>query len=261
MRRSIMLLPLIAMPAFAQEEPVEKPDLADLIERIRKAEPEQQQELFEELQKLIAGRRKLDIRAPETLILQLGMNRGREMMEGQWAEPDGITGKYKMTSIGKSRYRLEAVRNGPEGETTKIVDEGTLAELRKKYTFLKGFMVLSLGGVDGGLRLPPSPAGARSPFVLTAPPTSTALGMTLRRPSKDLEFHLKLPTETTWIVDSVEPGSRADELGLKKMDLLTEADGSDLSELKTLKEAKEALALLRRGKAKRLSLAEAAGEK
>ena len=91
-------------------------------------------------------------------------------------------------------------------------------------------------------------------FIKRAP-LVTALGLTLRRPSKDLEFHLKLPTETSWIVEWVKPGSRGAELGLKKMDLLTHADGSDLSEVKTVKLAKSSLAVVRRGKPMRVSLA------
>ncbi|MEM8884187.1 MAG: hypothetical protein AAGD14_08975, partial [Planctomycetota bacterium] len=138
--------------------------------------------------------------------------------------------------------RLNATKTGPDGEESRITDKGTMSELRKKYSFLAGFMTV----------MPTVRIGTPRPPVAARP--QRALGLTLRRPSKDLEFHMKLPTETSWIVDTVQPGSIGAKLGLKKMDLLTHADDVDLSELASLTNAKRALAIVRRGKSMRLAL-------
>ena len=78
----------------------------------------------------------------------------------------------------------------------------------------------------------------------------------MRRPSSDLEFHLKLPAETSWIVETVVPGSRAEKLGLKRFDLVAGADGEDLADLGTLAKATKSLSIVRRAKPTRIAVAE-----
>jgi len=263
MKRSMLMLCLLAMPLLAQETPKpEKPDVAALLEKIKSASPEEQQRLLEELKRLVKDRFETATRVESADLVFEVMGRGsQEKMKGSWTESGGISGEYVLTGLGNSRYRLEAVRTGPEGEATKIKDEGTLAELHKKYPFMRSFAFVTMVGPDspvkstrleGALLTGP---GAKGEFVLS-PGADSVFGIRVRRPSEDLEYHLKLPTETTWIVESVAPGSRGAKLGLQRMDLVTEADGEDLADLKTLKEAKQSLTVVRRGKPVRISLAE-----
>jgi S1-C subfamily serine protease len=81
-------------------------------------------------------------------------------------------------------------------------------------------------------------------------------GMTVRRPSTDLEYHLKLPAETSWIVEQVVPNSRAEKLGLKRFDVIAGADDEDLTEFSTLSRAKKRLSIVRRAKPSRIDITE-----
>lgn len=276
MTRWICMLALLAAPAWAQDDPEpeapekpaegkpakEKPahfeELKRLIEAMETADGADLPAIHEQIRRLLEAARNVD-RSPLGVILEVSTQSGQEKIAGSWKESGGVTGKYILSSLGKSRYKLDATRTGAEGETTKIDDEGTLAELRKKYPFIQSIAVLTFHPPDWGLDRSDlrvrRGGGTLGRLFFEGVPTNSAFGMKLRRPSKDLEFHLKLPTETAWIVEEVEPGSKADKLGLKKMDLLTEADGADLAELKTLETAKSTLAFLRRGKAERVSLA------
>ena len=253
MNRWLIILPLLlllpALPVYAGDEETREKTLRELVERLQTAEREEQSEIVKELQKLLAE--SAENWFSGGIVLEVNKaGPGKESISGRWSD-DGESGHYTLTSLGKSRYKLKANKTGQEGEATKIEDEGTLAELRKKYPFLKSFQFVTLG-----------PAGGTGTFAMRTNPFASwpalkhaiALGVTLRRPSKDLEYHLKLPTETSWIVESVPPGSRGAKLGLKKLDLLTHADDEDLSDVESLKAAKKSLALVRRGKPMRVSL-------
>lgn len=271
--RWICMLALLAAPLMAQEESEPKKpspyrQLLELMEKIDGVKPEERAELARRLREILEkldSERSLEIKGGGTLeiapagaiVLEMVSNSGREKMSGSWSEGDGIRGEYTLTGLGKSRYRLEATRTGREGEVTKIRDEGTLAELCKKYEFLKSFNVVALTPEwKGTFTTNAPPAIGSIPLRMTGTQETirSALGMKLRRPSKDLEYHLKIPTETAWIVDEVLAGSKAEELGLKKMDLITEADGEDLADFKSLENAKTALAVVRRGKTVRIAL-------
>jgi len=245
MKRWMIVLPLLAATLFAQdaeEKPDKQKQIRELIERMQDADPAERKKLTAELRKLMlpAGWTPFDPKGNSVVVTLDDVS--QEQIAGNWREEDGGQGKYTLTSKGGGEYTLRAELTGSDGEKSVFEDKGTLAELRKKYKFLKQFSFVAL-----------------PPRTYTANPLSlhftgfqelskSAMGMKLRRPSADLEYHLKLPTETAWIVDSVKKGSQADKLGLKKFDLITHADREDLSEIKTLKAAKKVLAVIRRGK-------------
>jgi hypothetical protein len=261
----MLMLCLLTMPLLAQETPKpEKSEFDALLEKLKEASPEDRERLLEELRKLVKDKFEASTTIQvRDITLDLDTRSGQEKMTGSWKEANGVSGDYVITGLGNSRYRLEAVQTGAEGEVTKIKDEGTLAELHKKYPFMKSFAFITMVAPDAPFQTT-SPLKGRilrgTPRAeLVWPPaakTDSVLGITVRRPSKDLEYHLKLATETAWIVEDVLPGSKGAKVGLKKMDLLTEADGEDLSELKALRNARKSLTVLRRGKTIRISLGE-----
>jgi hypothetical protein len=284
MNRLILMLALLAAPLMAQEEePAETGQPTPTQPKSQTAKMEKLLDQItidmkgveltpEELDRIMAKLReafgKLD--APPTsldatftpaksLVLRSGQD--SETMQGSWSDEDGSKGTYTLTSLGKGRYKLAASKVGKEGAKTEYKDEGTLAELRKKYSFLKQFAVFRFKQptTQGGFSLPAQRYEVnRFPTwtvgVNTRPEIKfiKSLGVTVRRPSKELEYHLKLPTETTWIVEKVVP--HAKKHGLRKLDLLTEADGEDLTDLKTLVGAKKVLVAFRRGKSMRIAL-------
>jgi len=290
MRRWMMLALLcgpLCAPVWAQGEPTGEPkkeadekadpqvEIHKVLEQLRAAEPEERKALVDRLKHLIRDAMEhprgegtaIPLLPQREVVLQVENNSDKETITGSWAEGDGVKGEYTLTSLGKSRYKLDASKSDAEGVVTKFEDEGTLAELREKYSFIQGVSIVALfDTTTGRVRRSGIPLvgdgpnrgagtmGALFPFALAETQTRETFGMRLRRPSKELEYHLKIPTETAWIVDSVTPGSKAEELGLKKMDLITGADGSDLSEFATLEKATKVLTIIRRGKAERLSL-------
>jgi hypothetical protein len=245
MKRWMIVLPLLAATLFAQdveEKPDKKKQIRELIERMQDADPAERKKLTEKLRELMlpGGWTPLDMKG-QSVVVTLD-NDSQEQIAGNWQEEDGGQGKYTLTSKGGGAYTLRAELTGSDGERSVFEDEGTLAQLRKKYKFLKQFSFVAL---------PPRTYTANPlslHFTGIQESSKSAMGMKLRRPSADLEYHLKLPTETAWIVDSVKKGSLADKLGLKKFDLITHADREDLSEFKTLKAAKKQLTVIRRGK-------------
>ncbi|MHC4848310.1 MAG: hypothetical protein ACYTEG_07635 [Planctomycetota bacterium] len=252
MKRWMIVLPLLAATLFAQdveERPDKQKQIRELIERMQDADPAERKKLTEQLQKLMlpAVWTPLDMKG-QSVVVTLD-NASQEQIAWNWQEEDGGQGKYTLTSKGGGEYTLRAELTGSDGEKSVFEDKGTLAELRKKYKFLKQFSFVAL---------PPRSMTTTNPIALRFTEvrdlTKSAMGMKLRRPSAELEYHLKLPTETAWIVDSVKKGSQADKLGLKKFDLITHADREDLSEFKTLKAAKKELTVIRRGRPMTVSL-------
>ncbi|MHC4938448.1 MAG: hypothetical protein ACYTHK_05720 [Planctomycetota bacterium] len=264
MKRWLMILPLLACPLFAEEETDREEEIRKLIEQLEKSELKKDDldKIREALNRVTAVRTKFELVDPKQLgvVLELDMADSQEQIAGNWKEGDA-EGRYTLKSLGKGRYKLDAELKGADGEKSTFKDEGTLAELRKKYKFLGKISFVSMvpGAPRWTARTNPTLPKVRGGWSAVGLPASTmalstALGARVRRPSKDLEFHLKLPTETAWIVDSVAPGSEAAKLGLKKLDLITHADGGDLSELKSLKEAKKELTVVRRGLTMKLPL-------
>lgn len=272
----MLTLVLLATPLMAQEKsppsPVETDELfKKLTSEIEKTKLDQ-----DELDRVMAGLREAlrkmnDARGTGVSFLQLGPElkfvvrggQGGEEMKGSWTDSDGSKGEYKLSSLGKGRYRLLATKRGKDGAATRYEDEGTLVQLRQKYRFLQQFTMVrvhhAVGEPDSIVHFKTQvfDVSGMSPTRTLAVNTSPeikfikALGILVRRPSKELEYHLKLPTETTWIVEKLLPNAKR---GLRKLDLLTEADGEDLSELKTLKDAKKVLVVVRRGKTMRIAL-------
>jgi hypothetical protein len=261
MKRSMLMLCLLAAPLLAQETPKpENPELEALLKKIKEVSPADRERLIEELRRSVIDKFEATTKVQlQGVTLDLDSRTGQEKMTGSWKDASGVSGDYVITGLGNGRYRLEAVQTGAEDEVTRIKDEGTLADLHRKYPFMKSLGFVTIVTPDAPFTTG-SPlkgrfaAGAMGELMPAPVAEKTVLGVTVRRPSKDLEYHLKLPTETTWIVEAVLPGSKGAKLGLKKMDLITEADGADLAELKTLEEAKESLAVVRRGKPVRISL-------
>ena len=265
----LSLLALIASAAFAQEsETVESRHkrFQELAGKLASEDPAEVAAALEELRKL--GGKMLDPRPPIRVSTQEGEGElhfevdayaGKEKIRGTWSN-DGTKGQYTLTSKGKGRYELLARSVDPQGSESKYTDEGSLEELRKKYPFLRRFRAVFIG--PGGIETSISgtnwnPIGVWPHRTFVKPTTTTAiptLGITVRRPSKELEFHLKLPTETTWIVESVTSGGKGASLGLKRYDLVTEADGDDLTEIAPLQKASKTIAIVRRSKPMRLAL-------
>ena len=267
------LLALLAATATAQDEEIEIDGLQERIqELVRKAtsgDPAEREAALAELKKLAdkkadvgKGIQVRTVKGDMQLRFEVDSDAGEEKIRGTWNDK-GTKGQYTLTSKGKGRYVLVALSVDADGTKSEYTDEGSLEELRKKYPFLRSFSAVFIGpGATAG-----SVTGAKWNAVSAWPTTVLkervyslttsvpALGITVRRPSKELEFHLKLPTETTWIVESVTAGGKGASLGLKRFDLITSADGTDLDEVAPLLKANKTLAIVRRSKPMRIALA------
>lgn len=259
MKQTLVILTLIAflpLAALAQEPEVQ---IAELLKQIEKAPTEEQAALLKKLIELLHKRGAAPFGVGPGIIVQLGTRFPSESMSGSWVGSQGEKGNYTLKTIGKGVYKLDAKITARDGTESAIKDEGKLPALHNKYPFLREFKFVSPRTT--------SPLEAR--LLVQWPRTKTAtplkvdtLGVMVRRPSPDLEYHLKLPAETTWIVTQVTPGTRADKLGIKRHDLLVGADSDDLSDLKTLRNAAKSISIIRRAKAKqmRISIAKEASK-
>jgi len=262
MKYPILILSLVALFAgFATAQEKEQPGVEDLEKRMREIaaelaseDPAVRKKAMEEMRRLMLKRSG----QPNPFVVQVEMKESTEKISGNWTK-DGAEGKYTLKSLGKGRYKLSAESTDPEGTVTKYDDEGTMAELRAKYPFLKhsdGIIMIGKGGAGWPRMAFTSRSGGLSP---NAPNFKyvKSLGVLVRRPSKDLEYHLKLPVDTTWIVESVTKKLKGDKLGLRRFDLITGADGEDLTELAPLEKAQKNLSIVRRSKPVRIALAKA----
>lgn len=177
---------------------------------------------------------------------------------------------YTLKSLGDGKYELSATKRAEDGRLMeKVADQGTLKELQEKYAFLRGglaFQVpaptaqplraqwVDLGGLwtgtevryDNGHRVATWSGGERVGVSVTPPP-------------EELRFHLQLPEGAGFIVQQVVPGSRAEEIGIRRMDVLLKLDGELIDspiQLKKLHEKTGVLEIIRRAEAKRIDLAQ-----
>lgn len=271
MMRTLLLTLLLAAPLLAQEAEESKPakqEKQDKAAEIRKfietfldgkddkslAELEkrlhamlQGDELKLEFKPLIAGR---EMR----VVFGDAPTRGQETIAGS---SNGTS--YTLKSLGGGRYKLTATQKVRDGEAKQITDEGTLKELSKRHTFLKGMYAVRVPMVGVTHFGPWGPAGLPVAVTLRA-----RLGMHVRPPSESLSHHLELPTGAGLVVGSVTKGSRAEKLGLKEHDVLLRIDGDlvdSADQLKNLQKNEGVLEYVRRGKTRTLDLSKIADEK
>jgi hypothetical protein len=172
---------------------------------------------------------------------------GAETMTGTF-EVEGRKGKYTLKSTGGGQYRLDAEITGDGDTTSTVKDEGTFAGLRAKYKWLRGgAMFAPRAGVwafdaHGG-----KPRWER--------PQQPVVGVLVRPAADELRHHLEIPVGAALVVESVTPGSRADQLGLRKYDVLLRIDGELVEtpeQVKKLAGKDVTLEYIRRAQKKRL---------
>jgi hypothetical protein len=183
--------------------------------------------------------------------------------------------EYSLKSLGGGKYQLSATKRADDGRVMEqIEDQGTMAELQRKYPFLAAGLAVQWKApgpwarfVDVQTAAPLGlPARARAPLALGTEGWDGGgrVGVTVCAPSEDLRFHLQLPEGAGFIVQHVVPGSRAEQIGIRRMDVLLKLDGELIDspiQLKKLHEKAGVLEILRRSEAKRIDLATVAEEK
>ncbi len=207
--------------------------------------------------------------AIEPTTLYLGYA-GSEVISGS---ADGT--EYKLKSLGDGQYELHATKRDAGGKVMEETDaKGTLKELQEKYAFLKAGLAINV---------PASPAmpGLRARAFRLAPQVVLAtdvaavghfvawdgggrVGVAVVAPSEDLRFHLELPEGAGFIVKDVVAGSRAEQIGIRRMDILLRLDGELIDspvQLKKLHEKKGVLEIIRRSETRKIDLATIAEEK
>lgn len=172
---------------------------------------------------------------------------------------------YTLKSLGAGKYELAATKRAEDDkvmEETK--DQGTIKELQEKYAFLRSGLGLAIqmsaqplvvaghGGrlftatVQGGATAAVTWGGGGKVGVLVMPPT------------EDLRFHLEIPEGAGFIVQDVVAGSRAEQIGIRRMDVLLRLDGELIDspiQLKKLHEKTGVLEIIRRSETKKIDLA------
>ncbi len=202
---------------------------------------------------------------PLTLFLG-GMGGGSEVISGS---ADGTD--YTLKSLGDGKYELAATKRNGDGklmEETK--DQGTLKELQEKYDFLRSGLAIQVPAAlaaptlrTRALRLAPAGAQVWATDVTTnvqfvAWDGGGRVGVAVVAPSEDLRFHLQLPEGAGFIVKDVVAGSRAERIGIRRMDILLRLDGELIDspvQLKKLHEQKGELEIIRRSETKKIDLA------
>jgi hypothetical protein len=193
--------------------------------------------------------------------LRFGFAGGAEVIRGT---ADGTD--YTLKSLGKGNYELEATKRGEDGQVVeKIKEQGTLKELQEKHPFLKGAFTLQLPPVAA----PPVVAGRflgrnwgdRPFWTGERPDTGPKVGLVVTPPPEELRFHLVLPEGAGLIVREVVPGSRAEEIGLRRFDILVKLDGElidSVAQVKKLHAKKGVLEIIRRSQPVKIDLTAAA---
>jgi len=204
---------------------------------------------------------------PTTLYLGRG---GSEVISGS---ADGTD--YKLKSLGDGQYELHATKRDADGKVMEEVDaKGTLKELQEKYAFLKAGLAINVPASPAlpGLRaraLRIAPAGVLATDVAAGVQFVVwdgggRVGVAVVPPSEDLRFHLELPEGAGFIVKDVVRGSRAEQIGIRRMDILLRLDGELIDspvQLKKLHEKKGVLEIIRRSETKKIDLATIVEEK
>jgi hypothetical protein len=145
-----------------------------------------------------------------------------------------------------------------------------MAELQGKYGFLKDLAAVQLRAAPGLVAAPAmvqwGPADPKGRALWTATQAYQAaggwdgggkVGVSVCPPSEDLRFHLQLPEGAGYIVQHVVPGSRAEQIGIRRMDILMKLDDELIDspiQLKKLHEKAGVLEILRRSEAKKIDL-------
>jgi hypothetical protein len=200
-----------------------------------------------------------DLAAPvagaRTLFLG-ALGSGAEVISGS---ADGTD--YTLKSLGEGKYELGASKRADDGRLMeKWLDKGTLKELQEKYLFLKAGLAIQVPA-------PPAPVLLRTASLeLDATGTFQCVewngggrvGVAVLAPSEDLRFHLELPEGAGFIVRDVVEGSRAEQIGIRRMDILLRLDGELIDspiQLKKLHEKTGVLEIIRRSETKKIDLA------
>lgn len=181
---------------------------------------------------------------------------------------------YTLRSLGDGKYELNATKRAEDGRLMeKFADQGTLKELQEKYAFLRGGLAIQMPAaaaqplrgrigdlgfwtgtevrLDNGYRAVVWNGGGR-------------VGVNVAPPPEELRFHLELPEGAGFIVQEVVPGSRAEQIGIRRMDILLRLDGELIDspiQLKKLHEKTGVLEIIRRAETKTIDLATIAEEK
>ena len=206
--RWIVILLLLGLTVQAGDD--RQTALAEIVRQLETGDPGERAKALEKLRSLAEPRT-----APEVSVGFLDMigvdASGGETMSGS-RSVNGKRTDYTLRSLGKGRYRLEASISDAHGEKSAVRDEGTLAELRKKYEFL---------GDVGAMVVPLQWPQSRPEREASLP----GLGIKVKRPGQDLSWHFYVPPGVGFVVTEVDPQSLGEELGLKPHDLLLKIDG------------------------------------
>lgn len=174
---------------------------------------------------------------------------------------------YTLKSLGEGKYELAATKRADDGrvmEETK--DQGTLKELQEKYAFLRSGLAIQVPAAPAAVRLWDGQFRARAAEAVVVrsrgDPTRWGgggrVGVVVMPPSEDLRFHLQLPEGAGFIVQDVIAGSRAEQIGIRRMDILLRLDGELIDspvQLKKLHEKTGVLEIIRRSETKKIDLA------
>jgi len=168
---------------------------------------------------------------------------------------------YTLESTGEGRYTLRAKRAGEDGRTLEeFVRDGTLQELQEQYPFLK--KTVFLRAFTGSFRPRRVEAvtevkGIPSKVAIATIEATSVQGLRVRTPPEELRFHLELPEGAGLIVEQVDPGSRAEELGLRRFDILLRLDGELIDsprQLERLGDRRGELEIIRRAAPQKIDL-------
>jgi len=214
------------------------------------------------------GAFEIQVAGPTPRTIDLGAL-GSEVISGS---ADGTD--YTLKSLGDGEYELTATKRDDDGkvmEETK--DKGTLKELQVKYSFLQSGLAIQVPAAAAQLRCRVVDRTGRAIAWATQTPLGAAstawggggrVGVNVTEPSEDLRFHLQLPEGAGFIVQQVMPGSRAEEIGIRRMDILLKLDGELIDspiQLKKLHDNKGVLEIIRRSETRRIDLSTVPEEK
>jgi len=238
-------------------------------------DPAKRDELIQELVEALTGQPVREALVPDPQLrievdpqpLQLRAALGAnpfETMNGSW-DDNGRKGTYTLKSLGKGRYRLEAKIEG-EGTTAETIEkEGTLADLRRDYPFLKkgGTLFFNFAPEFEGVRLgAPLDAAEHHPDTFDSlrvfsKARTAEVGLVVGEVPEELAHHLVLVTGEGLLVKQVQPGSRAEQLGLRRFDVLMRLGDERIespAQLKRLNGTEGRLEIIRRGERKTIEL-------
>jgi S1-C subfamily serine protease len=179
---------------------------------------------------------------------------------------------YTLRSLGDGKYELSATKRAEDGRLMEEwKDKGTLKELQEKHAFLRAGLAIQTpavttlpvrvklgesGGVWTGSEVRYGPVGGYVRSVTWN--GGGRVGVNVTPPPEELRFHLELPEGAGFIVQQVVPGSRAEQIGIRRMDILLRLDGELIDspiQLRKLHEQKGVLEVIRRSETRKIDLA------